>query len=56
MHFNFIAKEIKKFQTPSPLKTYFEEELRKVITSQNLKENRLIMADKELSEIVNIYG
>jgi len=56
MHFNFIAKEIKKFQTPSPLKTYFEEELRKVITSQNLKENRLIMADKELSEIVNRYG
>jgi len=56
MHFNFIAKEIKKFQTPSPLKTYFEEELRKVIASQNLKENRLIMADKELSEIVNIYG
>jgi len=53
IHFNFIWKELKKFQTPSPLKIYFENELRKVIISQNLKQNKMIMEDKELAEIVN---
>jgi len=53
VHFNFIGKEIKKFQNPSPLKTYFENKLREVIKSQNLKDNKLIMEDKDLAAIIN---
>jgi hypothetical protein len=35
------------------LKTYFENKLREVIKSQNLKSNKLIMEDKDLAAIIN---
>jgi hypothetical protein len=38
------------------MRTYWDMELQKLIRSQNLKENKLIMADAELSEIVNRLG
>lgn len=55
-HFKRLIESYKKFNTPSPLRTYWDMELQKLIRSQNLKENKLIMADAELSEIVNRLG
>ena len=52
-HFNRLIESYKKFPNPSPLKTYWDMELKKLIISQNLKNNKLIMADKDLSTIVN---
>ena len=43
----------KKFPNPCPLKTYWDIELGKLIRSQNLKNNKLIMNDKEMATVVN---
>lgn len=56
IHFNFIAKEYVKFGNPSAIKQHFEIELRNVIISQNLKNNKLIMADRYLADLVNKLG
>lgn len=55
-HFKRLIESYKKFNTPSPMRTYWDMELQKLIRSQNLKDNKLIMEDKELSEIVNRLG
>ncbi len=52
-HFKRLIESYKKFQTPSKLKDYWDVELQKLIRSQNLQDNKLIMADSELSTIVN---
>ena len=52
-HFKRLIESYKKFNTPSPLKTYWDMELKKLIDSQKLYDNKLIMEDKELSTIVN---
>ena len=35
------------------IRNYFDQKLRELIISQKLKDNKLIMADKDLSTIVN---
>lgn len=52
-HFKRLIESYKKFNTPSPLRTYWDMELKRLIDSQKLYDNDLIMADGELSEIVN---
>jgi len=53
IHFQRLIESYKKFPNPCPLKTYWDIELQKLIKSQNLKDNKLIMADKDLSTVVN---
>ena len=52
IHFQRLIESYKKFNTPCPLRTYWDIELSKLITSQKLYENKLIMADKELGTVV----
>lgn len=52
IHFKRLIESYKKFQTPSPLKTYWDMKLKELINSQKLYDNRLIMDDKELSLVV----
>lgn len=51
-HFKRMIDAYKKFQWVSPLRTYFDNELKKIILSQKLYDNRLIMEDKELHDLV----
>ena len=53
VHFKRIIEAYKKFQSPCPIRNYFDQKLRELIISQKLKDNKLIMADKDLSTIVN---
>ena len=54
-HFNRLIESYKKFNTPSALRDYWDGELKKLIISQRLNENKLIMADEELSKIVSRF-
>ena len=54
-HFQRMIESYKKFNTPSPLKTYRDMKLKEIITSQKLNENKLIMNDPELKQIVNRF-
>ena len=54
-HFKRLIEAYDKFNQPSPLRTHRDIKLRELITSQKLKENKLIMADKHLAEIVNRF-
>lgn len=51
-HFKRLIESYDKFDRPSPLKDYRDMELKKLITSQNLSENWLIMADSHLEKVV----
>jgi len=51
-HFKRLIEAYKKFDTPSPLRTYWDQELKKLINSQWLYDNRLIMEDAELKQVV----
>lgn len=59
IHFEKLTESYNKFTAPSPMKTYWDTELKKLIDSQKLYENKLIMWDNYLSSIVkklwNIY-
>lgn len=52
-HFKRLIESYKKFNTPSPLKTYRDQELKKLINSQKLYDNKLIMWDSELNLLIN---
>ena len=52
IHFQRLIESYKKFQSPSPLKTHWDVELTKLIRTQKLYENKLIMKDKDLSEVI----
>lgn len=54
-HFKRLTESYKKFNTPSPMRNYWDMELKKLITSQKLNENKLIMNDPELKQIVNRF-
>ena len=54
-HFKRLIEAYDKFNQPSPLRTHWDIKLKELITSQKLKENKLIMADKHLAEIVNRF-
>lgn len=51
-HFKRLCESYKKFNNPSPLRSYWDAELKKLIMSQKLNENKLIMNDEELKQIV----
>ena len=53
IHFKRIIEAYKKFQTPCPIRDYFDVKLREIINSQKLYENKLIMGNSELSLLVN---
>lgn len=53
IHFEKLTESYYKFNTQSPMKTYWDTELKKLIDSQKLYENKLIMGDQKLSTIVN---
>jgi glycosyltransferase involved in cell wall biosynthesis len=54
-HFKRLIEAYDKFNQPSPLRTHWDIKLKELITSQKLNENKLIMADKHLAEIVNRF-
>lgn len=47
-----VCESYKKFNTPSPLRSYWDVKLAELIRSQKLNENKLIMNDEELKQIV----
>lgn len=51
--FKRLIESYDKFKTPSPLLNYWDERLRELINSQKLYENKLIMSDDHLKEVVN---
>jgi len=53
VHFQRLMESYKKFQTPCPLKTYWDQELQRVIRTMKLNENKLIMNDKEMKMVVD---
>ena len=54
-HFKRLIEAYDKFNTPSPLRTHWDIKLRELITSQKLNENKMIMWDKHLAQIVNRF-
>lgn len=51
-HFKRLCESYKKFNTPSPLRSYWDVKLAELVRSQKLNENKLIMNDEELKQIV----
>lgn len=51
-HFKRLIESYDKFDRPSPLKTYRDIELKKLVISQKLYDNKLIMADSHLEKVV----
>ena len=51
-NFKRLIESYDKFKNPSPLWYYRNEELTKLINSQKLYENSLIMADNHLADVV----
>jgi len=54
-HFKRLIESYKKFNTPSPMRTYWDMKLAELVRSQNLNENKLIMNDEELNQIVSRF-
>ncbi len=54
-HFKRLIEAYDKFNTPSPLRTHWDIKLRELIHSQRLFDNKKIMSDKHLAEIVNRF-
>lgn len=54
-HFKRLIEAYDKFNTPSPLRTHWDIKLSELIRSQKLNENKMIMADKHLAEVVNKF-
>lgn len=52
-HFKRLIESYDKFNTPSPLRTYWDSQLKELIKSQKLYENKLIMENEHLAEIIN---
>jgi len=52
-NFQRIIESYDKFKTSSPLLDYWNEKLKELITKQKLMENKLIMGNKHLREVVN---
>lgn len=54
-HFKRLIESYKKFNTPSPLRDYWDMKLAELVKSQKLNENELIMKDEELNQIVTRF-
>lgn len=54
-HFKRLIEAYDKFDRPSPLRTHWDIKLRELIQSQRLNENKMIMSNKHLAEIVNRF-
>lgn len=54
-HFKRLIESYDKFDSPSPLRTYWDEKLKELVESQKLNENELIMKDGHLAEIVSRF-
>ena len=54
-HFKRLCESYKKFNNPSPLRSYWDIKLAELIRSQKLNENKLIMWDEELKQIVSRF-
>lgn len=52
-NFQRLIESYDKFDKPCPLLDYWNEKLKEVINKQKLYENRLIMNDKHLKDVVN---
>lgn len=50
--FKRLIESYDKFNTPSPLLDYWNEKLKEVINDQKLYDNKLIMSDNHLKEVV----
>lgn len=51
-HFKRLIESYDKFDRPSPLRTYWDEKLKELVNSQKLYDNKLIMANDHLKEVV----
>ena len=51
-HFKRLIESYDKFDRPSPLRTYWDEKLKELVNSQKLYDNKLIMSDEHLREVV----
>lgn len=51
-HFKRLIESYDKFNTPSVLRTYWDEKLKELVNSQKLYDNKLIMSDEHLREVV----
>ena len=51
-HFKRLIESYDKFDRPSPLRTYRDEKLKELVNSQKLYDNRMIMENKHLREVV----
>lgn len=54
-HFKRLIEAYDKFNNPSPLRTHRNIKLKELITSQKLYENKMIMWNKHLAEIVTRF-
>lgn len=54
-HFKRLIESYDKFDRPSPLRSYWDMKLKELIHSQRLNENKMIMWDKHLAQIVNRF-
>ena len=54
-HFKRLIESYDKFNTPSPLKTHRDIKLAELVRSQKLNENKMIMADSHLAQVVNKF-
>ena len=51
-HFKRLIESYDKFDRPSPLRTYWDEKLKELVNSEKLYDNRMIMENKHLREVV----
>lgn len=54
-HFKRLIEAYDKFNQPSPLRTHWDIKLKELITSQRLNENKMIMSDPHLNQIVSRF-
>lgn len=55
LHFDKLVEAYKKYDMNAPLWSYWHEEMAKLVNSQKLWENKLIMANPDMAWIVNKY-
>lgn len=51
-HFKRLIESYDKFNAPSALRDYWDEKLKELVNSQKLYDNKLIMADDHLREVI----
>ena len=54
-HFKRLIESYDKFDRPSPLRTHWDMKLKELIISQKLYDNKMIMWDRHLNEIIHRF-